>query len=111
MPEPGLYGQARHLADKAGAHASDMSGVFGTAKQFILDNFGDNGLMAAYVAAAVLVLLIISKLVKLGFAALKYLVLPSVILATLGSLVLGLNLMVALPVTVAACSLLLLFKG
>jgi hypothetical protein len=111
MPDPGLYGQARHLADRAGTHASDVSAAFVTAKQFVLDNFGDNGLMAAYVAGAVILLLVAAKLVKLGFAALKYLVLPSVILATLGSLLLGLNLTVALPITVAACSLLLLFKA
>jgi len=106
-----LLTQAQELADKATATAEEYSGFFGTAKQFIVDNFGPNGLIAAYIVLAVLSIFIISKVAGLTFSAVKYMVVPSVALAFLASLFLPYSFVAALPVTVTVCSLFMLFKG
>ncbi|PWB73094.1 hypothetical protein C3F09_05670 [candidate division GN15 bacterium] len=80
-------------------------------KQMILDQFGWPGLMAAYIAGGVILLLVVWRLTKLTFAAIKYLVVPSLGLALIVSLVSPYSFAAALPVTVTLCSLLLLAKG
>ena len=87
------------------------SGVFGSVKAVIIEHFGPNGLIAAYIVAAALILVLVSRLAKIGFATARYLVLPAVALAFLGSFVLPYSFFMLLPVTVTACSLVLLFKG
>lgn len=109
MPE--LLSQVRALADQATVKADEYSGVLGTAKQYILEHFGEAGLIATYIALAVLVLFIVSKLAKLTMSAVKYLVIPAVALAFLASLFLPYSFAAALPVSVTVCSLFLLFKG
>jgi hypothetical protein len=106
-----LVNQIRAAADKASATAEEYSGVLGSAKAWIVENFGSNGLLAAYLLLAVLVILIVSKLAGLTFSALKYLVIPAVALAFLASLFLPYSFMHVLPVTVTVCSLVMLFKG
>ena len=80
-------------------------------KAMILEQFGWPGLMAAYIAVGVIGLLVIWRLTKLTFAALKYLVIPAIGLALLVSMVSPYSFAAALPVTVTLCSLLLLAKG
>lgn len=80
-------------------------------RDLIESSFGPNGLLAAYVVVAVLGFLLLYKLVQLAFAALKYVVIPSVVLALLASLLLPYTFAAVLPFTVAGCSLILLFKG
>jgi hypothetical protein len=80
-------------------------------KQMILDQFGWPGLMAAYIAVGVIGLLVVWRLTKLTFAAVKYLVIPALGLAFVVSLVSPYSFTTALPVTVTLCSLLLLAKG
>ncbi len=80
-------------------------------KQMILNQFGWPGLMAAYIAGGVILLLVIWRLTKLTFAAVKYLVVPALGLAFIASLVSPYSFTTALPVTVTLCSLLLLAKG
>ena len=87
------------------------SGAIALTKGWILDHFGTNGLIAALVVAGVLAVFIVSQLVRITLAALKYLVVPSIVLAFLASLLLPVSFATALPVTVTACSLLLLVKG
>jgi len=111
MPSPELLTQVKALADDATARASEYSGVVGTARQYIVDNFGQSGLIAAYIVFAVLVLFVVSRLAKLTFSAVKYLVVPAVALAFLASVFLPITFAVALPVSVTVCSLFLLFKG
>lgn len=106
-----LLNQVSDLAESASLKVDEYSGVLGSAKELILEHFGENGLIAAYIALAVLALFLISKLVKLSVSTLKYLVIPSLALAALASFVTPFSFFVALPVTVTACSLLLLFKG
>lgn len=80
-------------------------------KEMISNQFGWPGLMAAYIAAGVIGLLLIWRITKLTFAALKYLVVPALALAYIVSLLSPYSFATALPVTVTLCSLLLLAKG
>jgi len=111
MPATSLLTAAGDLIDQASIKAHELSGVLASAREFILDNFGQNGLYAAYVVAGVLCFLVVSWLVRLAFSAVKYIVIPAVALALLASFVLPLSFAAALPATVTACSLVLLFKG
>lgn len=80
-------------------------------KQLILEQFGWTGLVAAYIAVGVIGLLVLWRLTKITFAALKYLVVPALGLAFLVSLVSPYSFTTALPATVTLCSLVLLIKG
>ncbi|MEW5796925.1 MAG: hypothetical protein AB1772_11270 [Candidatus Zixiibacteriota bacterium] len=111
MSIPELISQAKALAGDAVARAGEYSGALMTARQYVLDNYGQTGLIAAYVTIGVLAVFIVSRLVMMTFAAVKWMVLPSIVLAFLASLVLPIGFGQALPVTVAFCSLVLLFKG
>jgi hypothetical protein len=82
-----------------------------TAKAWILDHFGAHGLIAALVVLGVLMVFVVTQLVRLTVATLKYLVVPSIVLAYLATLFLPVTFSAALPVTVTACSLVLLVKG
>ena len=46
---------------------SDNRELLDPVRQFILDNFGQNGLYAAYILAAAIVILLLYKLVKFSF--------------------------------------------
>ena len=80
-------------------------------KEAILSHYGQAGLIAAYIAFAVITLLILYRLLKITFAILKYLVVPSVALALVGALILPYSFVFLLPITVSLCSLILLFKA
>jgi hypothetical protein len=88
-----------------------LAGAFAPAKSFIVSYFGENGLIAAYMAVGIASFLLIYKLVQLAFAAVKYVVVPSVVLAFVGSLIFPLPFVALLPATVALCSVVFLFKG
>jgi len=108
---PELLSQVQALADQATARADEYSGLLGGAKAYIIDHFGETGLIATYIALAVLVLFVVSRLAKLTFSAVKYLVIPALALAFLASLFSPYSFAAALPVSVTICSLFLLFKG
>ncbi len=93
------------------ARAGDVAGALGAGRAFILDHFGQNGLIAAYIVAGVLAFVIIYRLIKITIAAIKYLVIPAVVLAFLATIFLPYSFTTCLPVTVTACSLILLIKG
>jgi len=111
MPGFKLLTQIQGLAEEASVKAEEYSGIFETARGYILDNFGQNGLYAAYFALAVLVLFIASRIFKLTFSAVKYLIIPSVALAFIASIFFPFSFAAALPVSVTVCSLFLLFRG
>ena len=111
MPSTEIMAKVQSFAQSASFRADEFTGMFGSVKAQIVSQFGPNGLIAAYFVAAVLVLFIGAKLIKLTYSALKYLVVPSVGLAIVGSLILPLSFVMILPVTVTMCSLVLLFKG
>jgi hypothetical protein len=106
-----LVSQLQDLSKQAGATADQYSGLLGTAKGFILQNFGQGGLIAAYIAVAAMVVFLVSRLAKITFSTLKYMVIPSVALAFVGSFFLPYSFFALLPVTVTASSLFLLFRG
>ena len=109
MPE--LLSQVQALADQATARADEYSGVLGQAKMYVIDHFGETGLIATYIALAVLVLFVVSRIAKLTFSAVKYLVIPALAIAFLASIFSPYSFAAALPVSVTVCSLFLLFKG
>ena len=111
MDKLGLLNQVRDAAEQAAQKAHEVSGFLGPVRQYIVDQFGQSGLLAAYIVVAVVVLVLISKLVKVGLSALKYLVIPAVALAFVASLLLPFSFITALPVTATVCSLFMLFKG
>ena len=80
-------------------------------RDMIVDKCGQSGLIAAYVALGVIGLVVVHRLLKITFAILKYLVIPSVGLAFLGTLVLPFSFTFLLPITVTLCSLILLIKA
>ena len=106
-----MYAQIKAFAESAFARSSEYSGLVASAQGYIVDHFGQSGLIAAYITLAILIIFVISRLVKLAFSAVKYLVIPAVALAFLASLCTPFSFATALPVTVTVCSLVLLFKG
>ena len=111
MNLPELLSQAKQIADDAAVRAEEYSGLLGQARGYILDHFGQTGLYAAYITIAVLVIFVISRIAKLTFSAVKYLVIPAIALAFIASIFLPYSFAVTLPVSVTVCSLILLFKG
>jgi len=95
------------VSDKAG----EYSGLLGEARHWIVEHFGQNGLIAVYIAVAALILFVVAKLSKMTFSALKYMVIPAVVLAFIGSFFFNYSFVALLPVTVAVSSVFLLFKG
>ena len=106
-----LLNQARDLADAAAARADEYSGVIAPIQKYIVENYGENGLNAAYLAIASLILVIITRLAKITFSTVKYLIIPAVALAFVASFFVSEPLYTILPATVTAGALLLLFKG
>ncbi len=111
MSSGSLLSQIQAIAQKVFAEASGLSVVLESIRQLILEHFGQNGLYAAYIAAAALIIFVATRLAKLAFSTLKYLVIPSVALAFGASLLVPYSFSTLLPVTVTLCSLVLLFKG
>jgi len=111
MPLSELLSQFQQVADKASVSAREYGGVMAQVQQYIVENFGQGGLYASYISLAAISLLIFWKVVKLSFAALKYMVLPAVAIAFVGSFFLPYTFSTLLPVTVTGCSLFLLFRG
>lgn len=83
----------------------------GPIRESIVAHFGQTGLIATYIALGVVALLVLHRLLKITFAALKYLVVPSIVLAFVGTLILPYSFVFLLPITVSLCSLVLLFKA
>ena len=111
MSNGDLLMQAKALADDAARRIDEYSGVVGSVQRVIVEHFGQNGLYAAYVVVAALILLVAAKLAKVTFSTLKYVVVPSLALAFLGTFFVPYSFTSLLPVTVTCCSLVLLFKG
>lgn len=112
MPtETSIISRLGDASAQAQAAADDYGGLFGSLKATIIENFGQNGLYAAYVVLAVLILVVVSRLTKITFSTIKYLIIPSLALAFVVSLLTAYSFLGLLPVTVTVCSLVLLFKG
>ncbi len=79
-------------------------------RQFILDNFGQNGLYAAYLVAIAIVIVLLYKLVKFSFELIFFIVLPSVISAFILTFFLPYNFFYLLPATAALFTMGLVLK-
>ncbi len=99
------------VAEFAGIDSSVLGQYFEGAKTYILENFGESGLYATYIALAAITVFVLSKLFKLSFAILKLVVVPSVALAFVATFFLPQSFFHFLPVTVSLFSVLLLFRG
>ncbi len=111
MPLSELLMQMQDITERASVSISEYGTFMSQIQQYILDNFGPKGLYAAYISAAAVGLLLFWKIIKLSFAAVKYMVLPAVAIAFIGSFLLPYTFSTLLPVTVTGCSLFLLFKA
>ncbi len=80
-------------------------------RQFIVDNFGQNGLYAVYFVLAAVAVLILYKLVKLSFDVVFFVALPASATAFILSLFLEYNFFYLLPVTAGLFTLGLVIKS
>ena len=111
MLEGSLLSIIEKLVDRASELFNTYVGFLSSVKEVIVQHFGHNGLVAAYIILGVLAVVLISRLIKITLAAIKYLIVPAVALAFVGSLLLPFSFFILLPVTATACSLVLLFKA
>jgi len=111
MPTGEILTKAQSAFAKVSESSDDAGAMFTIARDWILETFGTNGLYAAYLVGLALAVFVLSKLVKITFATVKYLVVPGLGLALIGSFILPYSFFFLLPITVTGCSLLLLFKG
>lgn len=99
------------LANLAGIDFSWIGAAINQAEAFILAQFGQPGVYAAYIAALAIGLFLLVRILKITFAIIKYVVLPSVALAFVGSLILPVTFFYLLPVTVSLSSVYLLIRS
>ncbi len=111
MLEASLHDLIQKLWDKASGQFNESASVVYSVRELIEQNFGYNGLIAAYIILGVLAIVVISRLVRIALATVRYLIVPAVALAFVGSLLLPYSFFILLPVTATLCSLVLLFKG
>lgn len=78
---------------------SENQGLIDQARRLIVDHFGQNGLYAAYLLGAAIVVLIFYKLIKLSFEIIFFVALPSVISAFVLTFVLPYTFFYLLPAT------------
>lgn len=74
-------------------------------RQFILDNFGQNGLYAAYFLVGVITLLAVYKLIKLSIELVFFIAIPAALTAFVLSYVLPYSFFYLLPATTALFTL------
>ena len=111
MPSSEFFAQLKEIFESISDAASGYSGVLAQVQQFLFDQFGQPGVYAAYISAAAIGILFMWKMVKLSFSAMKYMVLPAVALAFVGTFFLPYSFTTLLPVTASGCSIFLMFKG
>jgi hypothetical protein len=111
MPIDNLKTSAGSIMDQAESMFTSAYQALLSVKGLVVQSFGETGWTAACIIAAVLLVTLLSKLAKLSFGAIIYMVIPAVVLAFLGSFVLPMSFAALLPVTATGCSLLFLFKG
>lgn len=112
MSAPDLLTKLSDLGDRVASEADSVSGALSWIRVLILETFGPNGLLAAYFVVAVLLLIIAWHLSKIAMSALKYLVVPAVALALLGSFFMpSYSFVNLLPATAIGCSMVLFAKS
>ena len=56
---------------------NECLGVFESMRELIIEHFGHNGLVAAYIVLTVMAVVLISRLAKISLATVKYLIVPA----------------------------------
>jgi hypothetical protein len=97
----------RFATDRMG----DNGGWLLPARQYIEDQFGTPGLIAVGLLIAGIVVLVLSKTLKLSFDVVRYVAIPSVAISFIATCFLPLSFVYILPVTVAFFSIVLMVKG
>lgn len=103
--------ESKQLINGLLSQAENFKAVIESLQNLILQQFGQNGLYATYILIAAMILFLTAKLLKLIYATAKYLVIPSLALAFVGTMFSPYSFTSLLPVTVSVCSVVLLFKG
>jgi len=93
------------------SQADNFKAVIESLQNLILKQFGQNGLYATYILIAAMILFTTAKLLKIIYVTVKYIVIPSLVLALAGSTFFPYSFASLLPISVSVCSVVLLFKG
>ncbi|MCX6825868.1 MAG: hypothetical protein NTV06_01175 [candidate division Zixibacteria bacterium] len=89
----------------------DPTGICAQGIHFIQIHFGNAGVIAAAVLLFSIALLIVSKILRIAFDVLRYVVVPSIVVTFIGTFFLPYSFGYILPATVALFSLILIVKG
>ena len=79
--------------------------------KMLVDQVGEKLAMGIYLCAAILILLVVFKVFKLAFNILRFVIIPSVVVAYIGSMFLSLSFLAAMPVAGALFSVLFFIKS
>ncbi len=84
-----------------GRTLADNQAFLDPVRQFIVAHFGQNGLYAAYLLTAAIVVMLLYKLVKLSFEIIFFVILPAAISAFVLTFVMPYSFVYLLPATAA----------
>lgn len=99
------------IIQQAFSQVNEPSGLIDVGRQFIEENFGTAGLIAAALLLVSIVGLLLSKITKLSFNLVRFVVIPSVAITFVATYFLPYSFVYILPVTVAFFSVVLMVKG
>jgi len=99
------------IIQQAFSQVNEPSGLIEVGRQFIEEKFGTAGLIAAALLLVSIVGLLLSKITKLSFNLVRFVVIPSVAITFVATYFLPYSFVYILPVTVAFFSVVLMVKG
>ncbi|MGB5107164.1 MAG: hypothetical protein WBP29_15215 [Candidatus Zixiibacteriota bacterium] len=89
----------------------DPSGIIGTGAHYIESQFGTIGVIAALILCLSILTLVVGKLLKILFNVVRYVAIPSVVVAFVATLFLPYPFAYILPAAVAVFSMVLIVKS
>ena len=113
-----IFGQAFNLAAQGGdfiegaIKRADIIPVamIDDTRSYIFENFGQEGIYAAYIVLASLIVYVLSKVLNISFTVVKIFIIPSLATAFIASLLLPFNFFYILPITSSIFAVGLLMK-
>ena len=113
-----VFGQAFNLAAQGGdfiegaIKRADIIPVamIDDTRSYIFENFGQEGIYAAYIVLASLIVYVLSKVLNISFTVIKVFIIPSLATAFIASLLLPFNFFYILPITSSIFAVGLLMK-
>ena len=114
-----VFGQAFNIVANAGdfiegaIKRADIIPVamFDDAHSYIFENFGQEGIYAAYIVLASVIVYVLAKALNISFTVVKIFIIPSLATAFIASLLLPFSFFYILPITASIFSIGLLMKG